>query len=493
VDGEAQLVERELIARERGGAVPVSSRLTASWRRSAGYGVSLDAVNPVFAGQVDDGSLFFECGQEVLRGLHATLADEPVSLMLTDSAGLVLSRMCNDTTLLRALDHVYLAPGFAFSEREAGTNGLGLALADRAPSLVRADEHYCTGLWGYTCAAVPVADLATGQLLGSVNLTTWSRQADNLLLALAQTAAGHTAALMQARSRGARPRPAPRGEVFRVAPAEPDEPSPALSAAWNDPLDAVVAALRAGRGVAVVGEPGAGKAALLAAAHHRVRPHDRLLTARPPAPDDSASWLALWTPELGKESTSVVVGRVDALSSWAAAELAAILERVGRRAFALTAEDPAAIPAALQLARWFARRARGRDVRFSPDAARALTTYHWPGNATQLQRVVREAATRGDVVDPRHLPAEVFSGASRRLTRIETIERDEIVRCLVQPGTTVNRAAAELGMSRATIYRKIAQYGIRRTGSVRAGAEGGCFVDRRRVWPARQRVAGGAP
>jgi transcriptional regulator of acetoin/glycerol metabolism len=482
VDGEAQLVERELIARERGGAVPVSSRLTASWRRSAGYGVSLDAVNPVFAGQVDDGSLFFECGQEVLRGLHATLADEPVSLMLTDSAGLVLSRMCNDTTLLRALDRVYLAPGFAFSEREAGTNGLGLALADRAPSLVRADEHYCTGLWGYTCAAVPVADLATGQLLGSVNLTTWSRQADNLLLALAQTAAGHTAALMQARSRGARPRPAPRGEVFRVAPAEPDEPSPALSAAWNDPLDTVVAALRAGRGVAVVGEPGAGKAALLAAAHHRVRPHDRLLTARPPAPDDSASWLALWTPELGKESTSVVVGRVDALSSWAAAELAAILERVGRRAFALTAEDPAAIPPALRrlvdevvevpplryrpddvlpLARWFARRVRGRDVQFSPDAARALTTYHWPGNATQLQRVVREAVTRGDVVDPRHLPAEVFSGASRRLTRIETIERDEIVRCLLRPGTTVNRAAAELGMSRATIYRKIAQYGIR--------------------------------
>lgn len=482
MDGEAQLVERELIARERGGAVPVSSRLTASWRRSAGYGVSLDAVNPVFAGQVDDGSLFFECGQEVLRGLHATLADEPVSLMLTDSAGLVLSRMCNDTTLLRALDRVYLAPGFAFSEREAGTNGLGLALADRAPSLVRADEHYCTGLWGYTCAAVPVADLATGQLLGSVNLTTWSRQADNLLLALAQTAAGHTAALMQARSRGARPRPAPRGEVFRVAPAEPDEPSPALSAAWNDPLDTVVAALRAGRGVAVVGEPGAGKAALLAAAHHRVRPHDRLLTARPPAPDDSASWLALWTPELGKESTSVVVGRVDALSSWAAAELAAILQRVGRRAFALTAEDPAAIPPALRqlvdevvevpplryrpddvlpLARWFARRVRGRDVQFSPDAARALTTYHWPGNATQLQRVVREAVTRGDVVDPRHLPAEVFSGASRRLTRIETIERDEIVRCLLRPGTTVNRAAAELGMSRATIYRKIAQYGIR--------------------------------
>ncbi|GAA5121455.1 AAA-type ATPase lid domain-containing protein [Pseudonocardia adelaidensis] len=178
----------------------------------------------------------------------------------------------------------------------------------------------------------------------------------------------------------------------------------------------------------------------------------------------------------------MVVGRVDALSSWAAAELAVIVERAGRRAFALTAEDPAAIPAPLQelvdevvevpalryrpddvlpLARWFARRVRGREVRFTPDAARALTTYHWPGNATQLQRVVRDAVIRGDVVDTRHLAAEVFSGATRRLTRIETLERDEIVRCLVEPGVTVNEAAAELGMSRATIYRKIAQYGIR--------------------------------
>jgi sigma-54 dependent transcriptional regulator, acetoin dehydrogenase operon transcriptional activator AcoR len=287
---------------------------------------------------------------------------------------------------------------------------------------------------------------------------------------------------MQARSRGARPRPEPRGEVFRVAPAEPDEPPPALSAAWCGPLDTVVAALQAGRGVAVVGEPGVGKAALLAAAHRRVRPHDRLLTARPPAPDDAESWLALWTPELGKEHTSVVVGRVDALSSWAAAELAAIFERVGRRAFAMTAGDPAAVPAPLQqlvdevvevpalryrsddvlpLARWFARRARGREVTFTPDAVRALTTFHWPGNAAQLQRVVRDAVTRGDAVDARHLAPEVFSGAARRLTRIETIERDEIVRCLIEPGATVSRAAAELGMSRATIYRKITHFGIR--------------------------------
>lgn len=483
----ARLSNREQIAQSRGAAA-VPSRLTASWRRSEGYGVSLDEVTPVFTGGVDDGSLFYECGQRVLRGLHDTLADEPVSLMLTDGDGLVLSRVCRERTLLQALDGVYLAPGFGYSERDAGTTGLGLALADRVPSLVRAEQHYCTKLWGYTCAAVPVCDPVSGALVGTVNLTTWSQQSYNLLLALAQMAAENTAALMLARGRGRTPRPVARGEVFRVQSARfDDERRPELGAGWQAALVDVEAALAKGHVVGVVGEAGVGKSALLAAAIGGVRPHDRLLTARPPQPRDAECWLALWAPELGKADTSIVVGRVDALPSWAAAELARIFAAAparltSGRPFAMTAQDPAAVSAPLHalidtvvelpalrhrlddvlpLARWFGRRVRGREVRFTPAAGRALTSYHWPGNVTQLRDVVRTAVTRADVVDACHLAAEVFSGASHRLTRIETVEREEIVRCLTEPGSTAAQAAAKLGMSRATIYRRIARYGIR--------------------------------
>jgi transcriptional regulator of acetoin/glycerol metabolism len=69
---------------------------------------------------------------------------------------------------------VHLAPGFSYNERNAGTNGLGLSLADRAPSLVRAEDHYVAELRGYTCAAAPVIEPVTGELAGSINLTTWS-------------------------------------------------------------------------------------------------------------------------------------------------------------------------------------------------------------------------------------------------------------------------------------------------------------------------------
>ncbi|MFD5007572.1 GAF domain-containing protein [Streptomyces mutabilis] len=476
-----------------GEAVALPVRLRASWRRSETYGLTPEEMRPVFTGSVDTGSLLYECGHEVLKGLRATLANEPVSMMITDHEGLVLCRLSDDASIDRSLDRVHLAPGFYFAESNAGTNGLGLALADRAPSLVRAEEHFCAGLRGYTCAAAPVLDPVTGQVAGTVNLTTWSDSSSQLLLALAQATAGSTTALMLARGSGRRVRPLPRGEVFRVyadGTEGYDDAERPLSAAWRQCLGTARAALAEGRVVAVVGEPGAGRTALVSAARRPAAPRERVLSARPPAPDDIRAWLTLWTPELAKDDTCVIVSRVDTLPAWAAAELAGLFARVRRtgedarprmQPFALTASDWSAIPPELTplvdtvievpplrnrpddvmpLARHFARRHRGHEVTFTPGAVRALTSYEWPENVRQLRRVVRAAASRADLVDARHLPAEVFTGARCRLSRLQELERDEIVRCLTEPGTTMAEVAERLGMSRATLYRKTARYGI---------------------------------
>ncbi|MBB6564556.1 GAF domain-containing protein [Kribbella sandramycini] len=464
----------------------MSERLQASWQRSQEYGVSVEEVEPVFAGTFDQESLFFQCGREVLTDLHKTLAAEPISLMLTDADGLVLNRLSGDHSLLRALDAVHLAPGFAYSERETGTNGLGLALADRAPTLVRAEEHYAQSLCTYTCAAVPVLDPLTGRLEGSVNLTTWYKSSSELLLALAQSAASNTTALMLARSQGRSPRPAPRGEVFRVESARLEPGSGtlrSLSTAWTGALTLTKQAFAAGRVVAAVGEAGSGRATLLAQGERETRPRERILAASPPAPQDVEAWLSLWTPELGKPHTAVVLCDVDVLPAWVAERLRDLIHSVqGPVPFSMTAERFEDIPAALAalvdtvvpvpplrdrsgdvlpLARYAARRARGRDVEFTAAAQRALTDYAWPGNVEQLHRVVKVVAGRTDVIDVRHLPGELRSGPSHRLSSIERFERDEIIRVLGRPGVSMKDAADELGMSRATIYRKIAQYGIR--------------------------------
>jgi transcriptional regulator of acetoin/glycerol metabolism len=474
--------------------VRASSRLIASWRRSEDYGVSLEEVKPVFAGSHPEDSLFFECGQEVLTGLHQTLANEPISLMLTNADGVVLNRFSGDTSLLRALDKVFLAPGFAFSERQAGTNGLGLALADRVPTVVRAEEHYSASLCIYTCAAVPVVNPENGRLEGSVNITTWAESSSDLLLALAQSAAGNTSALMLARSHGRSPKVLPRGGVFRVQDARLEPGSGSLrqmSAAWEQAVTAATAAMRDGRVVAAVGESGSGRATLLAQALRSARPHDRILSAASPEPRDVDAWLALWTPELGKDHTAVIIGDVDLLPAWAADELhhrvsaAAGSVGTGRTdalVWSLTAENLADVPEPLRmhvdtvvqvpplrerpddiftLARYAAFHSRGREIEFTVSAEHALRDYGWPGNIDELFQAVQQAAARTDVIDTHHLPAELLAGSSHRLNRIESFERDEIVRCLRKPETTVKDAAVELGMSRATLYRKMAHYKVR--------------------------------
>ena len=123
--------------------------------------------------------------------------------------GLVLNRLSGDTSLLRALDRVHLAPGFAFSERDAGTNGLGLALADRVPTAgARRGALLGEPVHLHLCGG-PVLHPHTGQLEGCVNITTWARSSSDLLLALAQSAAGTTSALCSLAARAVLPGPSP--------------------------------------------------------------------------------------------------------------------------------------------------------------------------------------------------------------------------------------------------------------------------------------------
>lgn len=459
----------------------VRPRVRASWVRSERYGVSPEEVEPVFTGDVDTGSLFYRCGAEVLGALHDTLGTEPVGLMMTDHEGLVLARWSVDRDMVRSLDRVHLAPGFYFGERTAGTNGLALALADRTPSLVRSGEHYVAPLRRYTCAAVPVLDPRSGDLLGSINMTTWSTGSSDLLLALAQSAAGNTAALMQSRAGGSVARPMPRGEVFHVVTDRLAAGDAASSRAWTQVVGAARDAVLGGRLLAVVGEPGAGKTAVAALARQAVARRERVLVARPPGAEDVDAWLALWAPALSAPDTCVVVAGADTLPAWAADQLAAAVPPSPVPPLVLTAASFAALPDRLAglveavvevpplrhrpedvepLARSFAREHRHRDVQFTPRAVRALEGHRWPENVRELRAVVREAAGRTDVVDLAHLPPSVLTSGGRSLSRLEQLERDEILRCLTAPGATVVHAAEELGISRATLYRKIRQYDL---------------------------------
>jgi sigma-54 dependent transcriptional regulator, acetoin dehydrogenase operon transcriptional activator AcoR len=109
-------------------------------------------------------------------------------------------------------------------------------------------------------------------------------------------------------------------------------------------------------------------------------------------------------------------------------------------------------------------RASDLPVRVGHRAMVALTNYAWPGNIPQLERVVKHAAKtcRGVDIGVEHLGAEISASAHgrRTLTRLESLERDAIVDALRECGGNRIRAAAALGMSRSTLYRRLRSFGL---------------------------------
>ncbi|MFI2719601.1 sigma-54-dependent Fis family transcriptional regulator [Streptomyces collinus] len=96
------------------------------------------------------------------------------------------------------------------------------------------------------------------------------------------------------------------------------------------------------------------------------------------------------------------------------------------------------------------------------DALRALQLYPWPGNVTELAHVVRALAEQRRATGPvrrAELPDAVREGpAARPLSPMEHAERAAILEALRRHGGNKARAAAALGIGRATLYRKLREY-----------------------------------
>lgn len=105
---------------------------------------------------------------------------------------------------------------------------------------------------------------------------------------------------------------------------------------------------------------------------------------------------------------------------------------------------------------------RGQELELSSEAFRQLTKYTWPGNVAQLRDILKKVvrSQRSGVVEVSKLPPECRSVSRHALKPIEALQRDAIVRSLEDNRGNKQAAADALGISRATIYRKIREFGI---------------------------------
>jgi len=103
----------------------------------------------------------------------------------------------------------------------------------------------------------------------------------------------------------------------------------------------------------------------------------------------------------------------------------------------------------------------------SPEAAAAMTLYRWPGNVRELRNAMEAAAVlcEGETVTLATLPEAISKNASGVITptlsttSLEEMERQHILQVLAE-STTLEQAAATLGINVATLWRKRKRYNL---------------------------------
>jgi DNA-binding NtrC family response regulator len=128
----------------------------------------------------------------------------------------------------------------------------------------------------------------------------------------------------------------------------------------------------------------------------------------------------------------------------------------------------------------------GAAIAISPAAMKMMLQYDWPGNVRELENCIERAVALGsqETIDVPDLPPAVRRQGEAAIagpalaqetpaassTDLEELERDTIQRVFEQVQGDKARARKMLGISRATLYRKLKRYNIGRSKGVSAAS-----------------------
>ena len=173
---------------------PVRDVVIESWQRCRSSKVNLTVE---YAPQIANDAMgqLRRRNRQLLQAAAPTLAEAAdvlagtSSLMLiTDPSGVVLESVGDMQTVHAGMD-IALTQGGCWTESDAGTNGIGTALAAGRPVMVHAGEHYCEGIKGWSCAGAPIHDPIDGGIAGVLDISAKKGQSSAQIFALAVVAA----------------------------------------------------------------------------------------------------------------------------------------------------------------------------------------------------------------------------------------------------------------------------------------------------------------
>lgn len=150
--------------------------ISYSHQRCQALGVSATAVpefSPAPAAALRESraqhSRLYQQAAPVMEMLFEQIVSTRSMVVLADPHGTILHAV-GDNGFLEKVQRVALTPGVNWSEASKGTNAIGTALFNEAPTLVHGSEHFVRANHFLTCSAAPILDHA-GQLLGVLDVT----------------------------------------------------------------------------------------------------------------------------------------------------------------------------------------------------------------------------------------------------------------------------------------------------------------------------------
>ena len=114
----------------------------------------------------------------------------------------------------------------------------------------------------------------------------------------------------------------------------------------------------------------------------------------------------------------------------------------------------------------YSRKYNAPVKRISDDALRALAEYRWPGNVRELQHAIERVVilSESETLSPSDFSFSTYASADDHpgITsyHLEEAEKMLIIKAVSKHGGNLTKAAKELGLTRASLYRRLEKYGL---------------------------------
>src|SRR6478609_6512416 len=119
---------------------------------------------------------------------------------------------------------------------------------------------------------------------------------------------------------------------------------------------------------------------------------------------------------------------------------------------------------AIHFLSYYSKRYHKEVLTISPEAINKLKKYPWPGNVRELQHAIERAVI---MADSNQLQESDFlfnrkgnESAALDTLNLDEVEKSAVVKAIQMHSGNISKAAEELGLTRASLYRRMEKYGL---------------------------------